>query len=177
MGLKDIFHKTSNNIALDKINSSIDLLMDKTLNCFEEDELQKIDIVEMNLFCAVFNAICYMKVKNNGSEDEFVYFSKIFVDRMLNNHFIKHNPNASKKEIKKAAKEGIDLYNNRFIEYMNLLEIELQKPRGSSAFVDLTSAVLRRIFNSTAEDEDIYDLLFMNTIIGHISFFDKLFNK
>jgi len=68
----------------------------------------------------------------------------------------------------------VDLSLKRQKEYIELFQKEMTKPRGTSAFVDLTTAILNHLFETEKESAEIFDPLFSAILAEHINAFGKM---
>lgn len=159
---------------MEKLNASFGILLQKVKDHFDEDEFERINIIELYIFCWVFNSICYLMLKGNPSLSVLADFGQWVASEITTQILIDQNPNATKEEIDKFFELLVDLSAKRQAEYMVLLQKEMNKPRNTSGFVDLTSGIRSRLFGIKMDSDEAYDLLFSAILAEHISAFSEM---
>jgi len=136
----------------------------------DEESSENLDPLELGVFFGAFNTSCYLLMKDTPSEKDLKKFG---------NHVV----NMATKELGKPSQihktpairdKVMHIYNQRTEEYLQLLLIEAEKDRGSSAFVKTTCGILNRLYEDEKSDEEIYDPIFASIVLNHINAFGKL---
>jgi hypothetical protein len=174
LAIRNFFRKAQESKDLEKLNAAFAALGNRTTEYFDEEEFDGVNIIELYVFWWAFNSTCYLMLKDNPSKSVLADFGQAVSNMITDQILVGQNPSATADEIERFYHLVVDLSVKRQQEYIRLFQKEMNKPRGTSAFVDLTSAILSHLLQIEKESDDAYDPLFSSILAEHINAFDKI---
>jgi hypothetical protein len=178
MIFKNLFRKKQDHSDYGKLMSGMIFLSKKTQEYFSPDEFENLNPMELGIFFGAFNSACYLILRENPSKadhDKFTqHIASTIVDNVLDKDKIADAPDLDIHEFVDAISK---LYSKRLNEYISLIKKEVQKPRGTSSYVDITCGILNNLYETEATDDERYDPLFAVLLSNHISAFNSILTK
>ena len=167
--------KKSDNSDFGKLMAGMAYLSKKTQEYFGPEESEKLNPMELGLFFGAFNSACCLILKEDPSKSDMDRFTQhlaaMNVDNVLDKEKISNAPDVNVQDFITAISQ---LYSKRMNEYLDLIEIESKKPRGTSGYVDITCGVLNNLYEDQKSEDERYDPLFAILLANHISVLGKL---
>lgn len=155
----------------DRLMACTKVLEEKIKIHLTGEEFSKINPIEFYLLIGAFNATCYITFRDNPSKKLLFQLANWTTMKIIDEFVVKQTPRTPETEIERLHDGLMKAYQSRFSEYLNLLEKEYQKNRGTSSFVDLTTGVLNRLHDSNKPAEEIFDPLFAMILVEHTNNF------
>jgi hypothetical protein len=174
LAIRNFFRRRQESKDLAKLKTGFAVLGKKTTEYFDEDEFDRVNIIELYIFWWVFNSTCYLMLKDNPSKSVLADFGQSVTSKITDQILTERNPNASSDEIDRFYRLVADLSAERQHEYIDLFQKEMNKPGGTSAFVGLTCSILNRLFGTEKDSSEIFDPGFSAILAEHINVFGKV---
>jgi len=76
LAIRNLFRKAQGSKDLDKLKAGFTALGDRSTEYFDEDEFDKLNIIELYIFWWVFNSTCYIMLKENPSKSVLTDFGQ-----------------------------------------------------------------------------------------------------